>query len=80
MFKFLVIVLLVCAILNLNNGGVLVKGAEKSSEVNILRGAHFKVYAFQVNMKYCFNTSITIKFGLSLFAVSALYVCRERFE
>ena len=50
MFKFLVIILLVCAILNLNNGGVLVKGAGESSEDNVLRGAHFKVHGFQVNI------------------------------
>jgi len=56
MFKFLVIILLVWVIFHLNNERVFVDGADKSSEdSNVLRGAHFKVLAFHVNIKYSYN-------------------------
>jgi len=47
MLKFLVIILLVCVVFHLNNGGVFDNGADKLSKVDVLRGAaHFKAYAF----------------------------------
>ena len=32
-----------------------INGAEKPSEDDVLRGAHFKVLGFQVNNKYSYN-------------------------
>ena len=40
-----------CVVFHLKKGRVFVDGAEKSSADNVLRGAHFKVYAFQVKIK-----------------------------
>ena len=67
MFKFLVIISLVSVVFNLNNERVFVDGADKSSEGNnVLRGAHFKVLAFQVNIEYIVkNNSIIIKLSLN---------------
>ena len=47
--KFLVTILLISVVFHLNNGRIFVKGAGKSS-VDVLRGAHFNVHAFQVNI------------------------------
>ena len=54
MSKFLVIILLVSVVFHLNYGREFdIKGAEKLSEDDVLRGAHFKVHGFQVNiLKY----------------------------
>ncbi len=52
MSKFLVIILLVSVGFHLNHGREFdINGAEKSSEDDVLRGAHFKVRGFQVNIK-----------------------------
>jgi len=56
MFKFLVIILLVSVVFHQKDGREFdINGADKSSEDDVLRGAHFKVLGFQVNNRYNYN-------------------------
>ena len=81
MFKFIAIISWISIVSQLNNGRVF---ASRAEELSNLRGAPFRVYAFEVQYKYslifCHYTLSLTNFYNNLHTVSTLYVCRERFK